>query len=53
MLSTNKVVYLCQVSKLQHMYAMGFTLRSVLKTTKHTISKISKKILGELSRGSF
>ena len=26
MLSTNKIVYLCQVSKLQHIYAMGFFL---------------------------
>ena len=36
MLSTNKVVCVCQVSKLQHIYAMGLTLLSVLKTTKHT-----------------
>ena len=43
MLSTNKVVhaedtfcyrdYMCQVSKLQHMYVIGLIL-SVLKTTK-------------------
>ena len=36
MLSTNKVVYVCQVSKLQHIYAMGLTLKSVPKTAKHT-----------------
>ena len=46
MLSTNKVVnaedtfcdrdYVCQVSKLQHMYVIGSILLSVLKTTKHT-----------------
>ena len=45
MLSANKVVlaedticdrdYMCQVSKLQHMYVIGLIL-SVLKTTKHT-----------------
>ena len=45
MLSTNKVVhaedtfcyrdYMCQVSKLQHMYVKVLIL-SVLKTTKHT-----------------
>ena len=44
MLSINKVVhakdtfcyrdYMCQVSKLQHMYVIGLIL-SVLKTTKH------------------
>ena len=44
MLSTNKVVhtedtfcyrdYMCQVSKLQHMYVIGLILLSVLKTTK-------------------
>ena len=46
MLSANKVVlaedticdrdYMCQVSKLQHMYVIGLILLSVLKTTKHT-----------------
>ena len=46
MLSTNKVIhaedtffyrdYMCQVSKLQHMYVIGLILVSVLKTTKHT-----------------
>ena len=46
MLSTSKVVhaedtfcyrdYMCQVSKLQHMYVIGLILLSVLKTTKHT-----------------
>ena len=46
MLSTNKVVhaedafcyrdYMCQVSKLQHMYVIGLIVLSVLKTTKHT-----------------
>ena len=46
MLSTNKVLhaedtfccrdYMCQVSKLQHMYVIGLVLFSVLKTTKHT-----------------
>ena len=36
MLLTNKVVCLCQVSKLHYIYAMGSTLFSVLKTTKHT-----------------
>ena len=45
MLSANKMVhaentfcywdYMCQVSKLQHMYVIGLIL-SVLKTTKHT-----------------
>ena len=45
MLSTNKVVhaegiffyrdYMCKVSKLQHMYAIGLKLLSVLKTTKY------------------
>ena len=28
--------YMCQVSKLQHMYVIGLILLSVLKTTKHT-----------------
>ena len=47
MLSTNKWVvhaedticyrdYMCQVSKLQHMYVTDLILLSVLKTTKHT-----------------
>ena len=46
MLSTNKVVhaedtfcyrdYMCQVSKLQHMYVIGLILLSVINTTKHT-----------------
>ena len=46
MLSTNKVVhaedtscygdYVCQVSKLQHIYVISLILLSVLKTTKHT-----------------
>ena len=46
MLSTNKVVhaedtfchidYMCQVSKLQHIYAIDLKLLSVLKTTKRT-----------------
>ena len=46
MLSTNEVVhaedticyrdYMCQVSKLQHMYVVGLMLLSVLKITKHT-----------------
>ena len=46
MLSANKMVhaentfcywdYMCQVSKLQHMYVIGLILLSVLKTTKHT-----------------
>ena len=46
MLSANKVVlaedticdrnYMCQVSKLQHMYVIGLMLVSVLKTTKHS-----------------
>ena len=45
MLSANKVVlaedticdrdYMCQVSKLQHMYVIGLIL-SVINTTKHT-----------------
>ena len=45
MLSANKMVhaentfcywdYMCQVSKLQHMYVIGLILLSVLKTTKH------------------
>ena len=45
MLSANKMVhaentfcfwdYICQVSKLQHMYVIGLIL-SLLKTTKHT-----------------
>ena len=43
MSSTNKVIhakdtfcyrrYVCEVSKLQHMYVIGFTLLSVVKTT--------------------
>ena len=46
MLSTNKVahagdsfsyrVYMCQVSKLPHMYVIGLIILSVIKTTKHT-----------------
>ena len=45
MLSTHKVAhaedtfsyrdYMCQVSKLQHMYVIGLIILSVLKTTKH------------------
>ena len=29
--------YVCQVSKLQHMYVIGLTLLSVVKTAKHTM----------------
>ena len=29
-------IYMCQVSKLQHMYVVGLILISVPKTTKHT-----------------
>ena len=46
MLSTNKVAhagdsfscrfYMCQVSKLLHMYVIGLIILSVIKTTKHT-----------------
>ena len=46
MLSTNKVahagdsfsyrVYMCQVTKLPHMYVIGLIILSVIKTTKHT-----------------
>ena len=61
MLLTNRVVYMCQVSKLQRIYAMGLTLLSALKTTntpgyikfKSKISKKSNSNLGGLSRGSF
>ena len=45
MLSRNKLVhaedpfchrdYMCKLSKLQHMYAVGLILLSVIKTTKH------------------
>ena len=46
MLSTNKVahagdsfsyrVYMCQVTKLPHMYVIALIILSVIKTTKHT-----------------
>ena len=71
MLSINKAIYVegtfcyrdyvCQVSKLQHMYVIGLVLLSVLETTKKSgcikfKSKILKQInpnLGGPSRGSF
>ena len=58
---SKKVVYVCQVSKLQHTCAMGITLLSVLKTTtkpdyiklKSKISKKNDSNLGDPPRSSF